>query len=143
MIKKKFNKINNEEVKLLSSEIVSEGGAVLSNLFNYSTDEQIIGTWINGEPVYRRVISKTLTKDYSENGYSCCFFRNIGNVAQIINLRAYVKKTNEQTIGTGTSNIDISFTTSSNGMVYFNWISSIDNTVIGQNGIVIIEYTKQ
>lgn len=27
MIKKKFNKINNEEVKLLSSEIVSEGGS--------------------------------------------------------------------------------------------------------------------
>lgn len=60
MIKKKFDKINNEEVKLLSSEIINEGGAVLSNLFNYSTNETVIGTF-NGKPLYRKVTISTNT----------------------------------------------------------------------------------
>lgn len=32
------------------------GGVNLENLFNYSTDETPIGTWINGDTIYRKVI---------------------------------------------------------------------------------------
>ena len=31
-------------------------GNVNKNGINYSTDEQEIGTWINGKPIYRKVI---------------------------------------------------------------------------------------
>lgn len=36
------------------------GGAVLSNLFNYSTNETVIGTF-NGKPLYRKVTISTNT----------------------------------------------------------------------------------
>ena len=55
MIKKTFKNENSQEVKLLSSEIINEGGANLNNLFEYSTNETIVGTWINGKPIYQRV----------------------------------------------------------------------------------------
>lgn len=31
--------------------------------FNYSTEEKVVGTWIDGEPLYRRVVTKTTTSD--------------------------------------------------------------------------------
>lgn len=30
---------------------------VLENKFNYSTEEQVVGTWIDGKPLYRKVIN--------------------------------------------------------------------------------------
>lgn len=36
------------------------GGVNLENLFNYSTDETPIGTWINGDTIYRKVYPVSL-----------------------------------------------------------------------------------
>ena len=33
----------------------------VNNKFNYSTSEQVIGTWINGKPLYRKTITFTTT----------------------------------------------------------------------------------
>lgn len=84
MIKKKFDKINNEEVKLLSSEIVDEGGAVLSDLFNLSTDETIIGTFGN-KPIYRRIVIL--------NGYQESFNTGVTNIDTVFRLDMMVQQT--------------------------------------------------
>jgi hypothetical protein len=31
-------------------------GRILNDRFNYSTTEKVVGTWINGKPIYRKVI---------------------------------------------------------------------------------------
>ena len=33
------------------------GNNPLQNLVNYSTDEQVIGTWIDGKPIYQKTIA--------------------------------------------------------------------------------------
>lgn len=40
-----------------NAEVAIDG---INNKFNYSTKEQVIGTWINGEPIYRLVVKYTL-----------------------------------------------------------------------------------
>lgn len=40
-----------------NAEVAIDG---IDNKFNYSTEEQVIGTWINGEPIYRLVVEYTL-----------------------------------------------------------------------------------
>lgn len=40
-----------------------QGGNEQSGGVSYSTEEQIIGTWIDGKPLYRRVFTATTTED--------------------------------------------------------------------------------
>ena len=35
----------------------------IENLTTYSTEEKVVGTWIDGKPLYRRVVTKTTTSD--------------------------------------------------------------------------------
>lgn len=37
----------------------------VNNKFNYSTEEQVVGKWTNGKPIYRKVVTGTVPKgDY-------------------------------------------------------------------------------
>lgn len=44
-----------------ASQISLNGGGVLSNLIEYSTQEKVIGKWIDGKPLYRMVHEYTPT----------------------------------------------------------------------------------
>lgn len=49
---------NADELELNTIEIENLSDA-LNNRLNYSTTEQKIGTWIDGKPIYRRVVTTT------------------------------------------------------------------------------------
>ena len=52
----------------------SGGGSGGNSSVNYSTTEQVIGTWIDGKPLYQKTIEVTdsfsSTKDYTDNDIS-------------------------------------------------------------------------
>lgn len=56
-------------------------GNVLNNKFNYLTDEVIIGKWINGENLYRKIIHTGEILSTTKNVQ-----HNISNMGQVVNL---------------------------------------------------------
>ena len=52
-----FDKKTNELVKVAGNA----ANADLRDMNVYSTEEKIVGTWIDGKPIYRKVISSTLS----------------------------------------------------------------------------------
>lgn len=62
---------NDDNMGLLSYLNTTNKGSIVNsinevnNKFNYSTEEQVIGTWTNGKPIYRKVVTGTVPKsDY-------------------------------------------------------------------------------
>ena len=115
----------------------------------YSTEETVCGTWIDGKPIYRKVITGTLAKD-SGNDFA---FANVSDlkIDRLINL-----------YGNLTDNHDISQVTlqtsyhRTNGlfaavnMYYGNETGNIFCDFFNNNGYysncaayVVIEYTKK
>ena len=104
----------------------------------YSNNEQIIGTWTDGKPLYRKTLNITTNSDSFY--YSCDDL----DIDEVVNLYGYVKENN------GTYNIPINCyeRTDFYNRVYFqNTTSSI---YIGTTGyypdyvswVITIEYTK-
>lgn len=60
-----------------------------SNKQIYSTEEQVIGTWTDGKPLYRKVINGTSTS--SDKDGSWVLFYNIPNLKMIHNLHGIIK----------------------------------------------------
>ena len=52
-----YDKKTNELVKVAGNA----ANADLKDMNVYSTEEKIVGTWIDGKPIYRKVISSTLS----------------------------------------------------------------------------------
>lgn len=63
--------INAKQDKLISGTgIEITGENTINNIQrNYSTDEQIVGKWINGKPLYRKVIKTTMAETLSNGTY--------------------------------------------------------------------------
>ena len=109
---------------------------------SYSTEEQVIGTWIDGKPIYRRVINSTTP--------------NVETDGTLVNKYMYITEYNVETMVTlrGVANISGVFAYS--GQVwndysfYLNYdanekcISVTLNRITWANQplIVILEYTK-
>ena len=107
-------------------------GNVNNNGNNYSTDEQVIGTWIDGKPIYRKVfiIENTTTSETDIDVSSL----NIENVIDISGI-AY----------NDSIQLPINFYNESgyNSCYYSKHISSIKYKIShGNNARIIIEYTK-
>lgn len=52
-----INKVTNDDINMIKNAH-NDTDNKLTNLIRYSTDEQIIGTWINNKPIYRKVLSE-------------------------------------------------------------------------------------
>jgi hypothetical protein len=61
-----------------------------TNLENYSTEEQRIGTWINGKPLYRKVISFGALNNASLKGIA----HNISKLETMVTLKGYATNGN-------------------------------------------------
>lgn len=61
-------------------------GPVSNN--NYSTDEVKIGEWIDGKPIYRKIIQKDVTL---QSGTSISVNHNIANIDKGLNIYGYFK----------------------------------------------------
>ena len=130
------NEIVDFEIQdLLPEEIVQEGieisAAYLNSLMTYSENERIIGYWINGKPIYRKVISITTTATQSGTD------ANIPNLEQVVNL-----------YGQTSTQLPVNFyyAPANTYISTFYASGTIQNVCsqgyAGQTANVIIEYTK-
>lgn len=108
----------------------------IKSIHNYSTEEQVVGTWIDGKPIYERVINSgyltnnSITIDVSH--------LNINDVIQLkgIAFTDDKKQFRPITLGTSDSNsIRIDFT--NNNVRIFTWADWSS-----YNSFIIIQYTK-
>jgi hypothetical protein len=56
-----------------------------NDVFGYSTDEIVVGTWINSKPIYRKTVVLTKNVDFSSNNTTVN--HNILNIDEITELR--------------------------------------------------------
>lgn len=61
---------------------------ILNDKFNYTQEEQRIGTWIDGKPIYRQVINTT------GNSSQIQAIATISNIDNIVNMFGWVKNGN-------------------------------------------------
>ena len=115
----------------------------------YSTEETVCGTWIDGKPIYRKVITGSLVKD----SVGSVKFANVSDLSidSMINLYGNAKENNNvvqltlQTsynIPTGLNGAINMFYDSSNGNIYYCFLNN-NGTYSGSVANVIIEYTKK
>ena len=93
----------------------------------YSTDEQVIGKWIDGKPVYRKVVTLSTAKYI--DGTSPSISHGISNIDRTISCRA---------LNTGNDTVDVYWHNTKNatsGSFYSS--DGIDGVKI-----LIFEYTK-
>lgn len=76
-----------EEIHQHIQNIDDESIFVLKSDMEYSTSEKVIGTWIDGKPLYRKVITYTL-KEYHNTG-TMAIVHSIQNLKAIINLSVF------------------------------------------------------
>lgn len=104
------------------------GENIINNLNeNYSTDEQIVGKWIDGKPLYRKVISHTITGNTQEHEP-----HNISNIERAISIE-YSLKNQYGVFQTSDKTININMDTSQ---------ISIDSDWATGLIYIIVEYTK-
>lgn len=111
----------------------------------YSTTERMIGKWVNGKPLYRKVYQFTLTS----NVYSFATFNlDLSNVGIIyINSNSIILATNGQNYQVNSiryQNNEVAFNNE------YNWFRingasvnyNVGNTLAGGTCYLIVEYTK-
>lgn len=114
----------------------------IKNKEEYSFTEQVIGTWIDGKPLYRKVINATPT--ISSSSYQTISIKhNISDLKNIHKCNAFLHNTgNTQTYilpaeTSATKAIGISEINSTNIIMY-----SKNDTWSGWIAEIILEYTK-
>lgn len=69
-------------------EVVSPMPSVMSRRMKYSTDEQIVGTWIDGKPLYQKTVSTV-----SQDSVWVEVAHNISNIKQVCFINGVVGDT--------------------------------------------------
>lgn len=107
----------------------------------YSTNEQVIGTWVDGKPLYRKVLNfgslpNAGTKDISVGST---------NINQVIDLRGFAFNSAGATMplpyphnSNVTQNVTMSYSGGSNGVIYV----ATESDRSSFSAYVIVEYTK-
>ncbi len=108
---------------------------------NFSTDEKVIGTWIDGKPLYQKVITNTTNADSSGTKV----IGTISNIDTVFITEACVETNVINGIGRCWGNIDSNksigdlYVNPDNGQVIFYTINS---TYFNKSIVVILRYTK-
>lgn len=122
--------------------------SLASNANEYSTTETVIGTWIDGKPLYRKVIKVTSIDSANNN---CDIPISISNLNEIVNIGGTTKLSGMNTY----KPITVIYTDSSNavGSHYSFSVYAITNSYISlsygnwwktifDKAYIILEYTK-
>ena len=117
-----------------SGEYVPSGDKAV----HYSTEEEVIGTWIDGSTLYRKVLTGSLT---GSSPYTIKTTANLG-IDEVINARGYLVNT----VSGGGYKMQVpSFVNSTNSSgIYVDSSGNIKLYVMGSYNIynIILEYTK-
>lgn len=144
--------INGEEAKIPSGG--SSGGVTMDQVNSaidtkldayepqevYSTEEVRIGTWIDGKPLYRRVIPITLP---TGDGYVSSPISSVPYVDWPVSMQGFVRATEGSCVpisfygSDGATTLGIQFTTSDG---FYAFVKS--QYLFGVSGYIIFEYTK-
>ena len=130
---------------------IEELNSNLGELSDYSTEEKVIGKWVDGRNVYRKVINFNLGETIQDNSTTKTI-DNIPNISAIIDVKGYIKWTKESTTGTVSipythltgTDFDQIFTVYNhdNGDIKFSYFLktlAFDN----QDAQIVIEYIKE
>ena len=122
-----------------------EVGENAGMLNNYSIEEQIIGTYINGEPLYRKVVVGTLDGSWSEGGITFSWIDLGIKVDKVPRLDVSLTR-NEEFIYTEASNKDmvVSLRNGRGGITTTELQVGLTTSMFANQEIdIIIEYTKE
>lgn len=119
----------NNKIALVKEEIV--------NKHTYSTEEQVIGTWIDGKPIYRKVIYSTINKSGTVSVQ-----HGIANLGIVTNMYINFNRGDKQMINAriSTDGYDIGLDT-----IYADYFDIAIPTIFGSSIkyiYAIMEYTK-
>lgn len=128
-------------------QMVSCGECGTGNV--YSTEETVCGTWIDGKPIYRKVISGKLANQ-SGNGL---IFANVSNlkIERMVNLYGNMSDVNNdyqitlQTSYNQSDRLDTAVNmsySSATGDIGYNLLGT-QASYAGSTAYVVIEYTKK
>lgn len=121
-----------------NGELEATGGGGV----NYSTDEQIIGTWIDGKPLYQKTVVIESPTNNARNQISGFDFLNTHNLVDMINASALSVKQGQRIVThfvDSTSYFQINVGGDGTSL-YISWGSTAYGTFT--NLIVTIQYTK-
>jgi hypothetical protein len=122
---------------------------------NYSTNEQVIGKWINGKPIYQKTLAFTLDNDGYYNNDT-----DFTEVDQMLDFKGFVNANYGGDNATVAINSDFRFVSNANAfnnlMAYFvkesteetglvivgNKGTSGDFTFANKSGYITVQYTK-
>lgn len=115
------------QMQAIKDAFTPNGGAPL-RMFNYSTDEQVVGTWIDGKPIYQKTIQ--VNGSFASEEWNTVYTATGLNIKKII--LGYVYNTNLISVPVATK-----FISSSNAVQIF-YLGMGTLTV----DILTIQYTK-
>ena len=123
-----FDKKTNKLVKVAGNA----ANADLKNMNVYSTEEKIVGTWIDGKPIYRKCYNITLAK-------GLVTIDAIANIDTYLGCKgSYISSSNNKLsipwIGANTEYTDVFINTSGNVIT--------TSSLTGTNCVIVIKYTK-
>jgi hypothetical protein len=118
---------------------------ISKDIVNYSLDEQVVGSWVNGKPVYQKSICTTITS----NGAYCAYNLENFSIEHLVDLRAIVQSASWSSKSKYISGFH-SKNSESHDAIFTTWISSggdlyfysNEDVMLNQPIHVIIEYTK-
>lgn len=127
---------NDQQIDVLALTAGTGG----DSMHNYSTEEQEVGTWIDGSTVYEKTIEiGTMTKDNAWHDIS----HGISNLGLVITLEgSFTDSTNGTRLPLPTAyrpvdNVGVEITANTTTVKYLNnWIAS------AIDAIIILRYTK-
>lgn len=126
----------NNTKNYVDSEVSSSGGR--GGI--YSTEEQQIGTWIDGKPIYRKARPISLKNNTSNQQFDI----GLTDVDVVTDLRVIIRRSTTST-GWFVSNYMTTGGSVSCGirLDYLLWVSVLTfNDIAGQPAFAIVEYTK-
>lgn len=109
----------------------------VENKHTYSTEEQVVGTWIDGKPIYRKVIYSTINKSGTVGVQ-----HGIANLGIVTNMYINFNRGDKQMVNTriSTDGYDIGLDT-----IYADYFDIAIPTIFGSSIkyiYAIMEYTK-
>lgn len=147
-----YNDLSNKPtIPTKTSDLTNDSGFITNNYQVYSETETRVGTWIDGKPIYRKVVKF----DPSTTSLQTIYNHNISNIKEILPTSScLLHRTSNQFVP-----FSMAYPDTSSSMVawsigwqvtktqIYTWIGSnmraqIDSTTLGNGATAIIEYTK-
>lgn len=125
------------DVNKVTDSNMNEIKTAINNSTSYLTTEEVVGTWTNGKPIYRKVIECGALPNNSNKDVA----HNIQNLGITISCRGMAVRTSDSralTIPDSTPSVEISCGVTNTNV----YITTHNDRSSFNNSFLILEYTK-